>query len=198
MFTNAALILFAISTTGTPGPNNIMMLTSGLNFGIRRSVPHWLGIITGVPIMLIALGLGLDQIFRQFPVLFSSLKVLGCGYLLYLAWKIAFMKVNPEPNHLSKKPMSYIQGLLFQWINPKAWVMCLSAISLFVDIERPMLMQILSIGFTFFLIGALTVGCWMVTGSKISQLLAKPQQQRIFNFSMAALLVVSLYPMLQV
>lgn len=197
MLISTALVLFAISTTGTPGPNNIMMLTSGLNFGVRRSLPHWLGIISGVPIMLISLGLGLDQIFKQLPILFSALKILGCGYLLYLAWKIAFMTVDTNARSDNKKPLTYLQGALFQWVNPKAWVMCLSAISLFTDIEQAMLPQILAMGLTFMVIGAFTVGCWMVAGSKINSLLAKPHQQRIFNVSMAAFLVASLYPMVQ-
>jgi threonine/homoserine/homoserine lactone efflux protein len=197
MLFNTALILFAISTTGTPGPNNIMILTSGLNFGVRRSIPHWLGIISGVPIMLTALGLGLDQLFKQLPVLFTVLKVLGCLYLLYLAWKIAFANTTTELKGRSK-PMTFIQGALFQWVNPKAWVMCLSAISLFADIERAMLEQVLLMGLTFFIVGGCTVGCWMVAGSKIRGLLAQPKRQRVFNISMATLLVASLYPMVQV
>lgn len=197
MIVSTALILFAVSTTGTPGPNNIMILTSGLNFGVRRSIPHWLGIISGVPVMLVSLALGLDQIFKAFPALFTALKVLGCGYLLYLAWKIAFMTMDTSARTETDKPMTFIQGALFQWVNPKAWVMCLSAISLFIDIEQAVLPQILSISVTFTCIGAVTVGCWMVAGSKISALLSKPTQQRVFNVSMAAFLVASLYPMVQ-
>ena len=197
MLSITALILFAISTSGTPGPNNVMILASGLNFGIRRSVPHWFGIITGVPMLIAAVGLGVDQMFKQLPLLFTGLKLLGCTYLLYLAWKIATTKVSAKLQGRSQ-PLSYLQGALFQWVNPKAWVMSLSAVSLFTNIDEPMLAQLAVICLTFFLIGGCTVGCWMIAGSKIRRLMADPKRQRTFNVTMAALLVASLVPMAQV
>lgn len=194
------LILFALVSTATPGPNNIMMLASGLNFGIRRSLPHWLGICIGVPIMLFAFGFGLEQLFHLMPAAFLVLKILGISYLVFLAYKIAraqpMQKLN-NPNKATAAPLSFWQAVLFQWVNPKAWVMCLTAIPAFTSTEQALLPQVSIIAATFCLVGLLGVGAWLFTGSQIQRLLKKPKQQQMFNLTMAALLVVSIVPMVQ-
>ncbi len=192
---NLALILFALASTGTPGPNNIMILSSGLNFGISRSIPHWLGICTGVPVMLITLGLGLEQVFVAFPASFMIMKVLGALYLLYLAIKIARTTVSGDTASRSQ-PMNYVQGALFQWINPKAWVMCLSAIPAFTVQEQPMLPQVMIIALTFMVIGLVCVGSWLFAGSQLQRLLKNQRQQRLFNISMGSILALSIVPMI--
>lgn len=189
-----SLALFAIASTGTPGPNNLMILTSGLNFGIPKSIPHWLGICTGVPFMIFAVGLGLDQLFRQWPMLFMVLKVLGVGYLLYLAFKIATTETRPDSSKRSQ-PMTYLQGALFQWVNPKAWVMVLSAVTAFTSPDSALLPQIAIIAMVFMMIGLCCVGCWLFAGSQLQRLLKNAKQQRFFNRLMSALLVASIVPM---
>jgi len=192
---NIALILFALASTATPGPNNIMILSSGLNFGIPKSIPHWLGICTGVPVMIITLGLGLDQVFKLIPASFLVLKVIGGAYLVYLAIKIARTNVNGETKQRTQ-PMNYIQGALFQWVNPKAWVMCLSAIPAFTVQDQAMLPQVLVIAITFLIIGLASVGSWLFAGSQLQRLLKNARQQKIFNMTMGGVLMLSIIPML--
>ncbi|WP_258872185.1 LysE family translocator [Thalassotalea euphylliae] len=118
-----ALILFVLSTSGTPGPNNIMLLSSGLNFGIKNTVPHMLGINLGFPLMIVGVGIGLLSLFQALPSLFMAMKLLGASYLIYLAYKIATTPVTAEAqsqSHLQAKPLSFIQAAAFQWVNPKA------------------------------------------------------------------------------
>ncbi len=195
MILSFSLFAFTIAATSTPGPNNIMMLASGLNFGIRRSIPHWLGVCTGVPAMVITLGLGLDQLFKAWPISYLILKVLGGLYMLYLAYKIAFTKVATNDKSASR-PLTFIQGVLFQWINPKAWVMCIGAIAAFTIEEATLLPQVIQISLTFMCIGLICVGSWLFAGSRLKQLLANAKHQSIFNRVMALLLVASLIPML--
>ncbi len=195
MTCNIALILFALASTATPGPNNIMILSSGLNFGIPKSIPHWLGICTGVPVMIITLGLGLDQVFKLIPASFLVLKVIGGAYLVYLAIKIARTNVNGETKQRTQ-PMNYIQGALFQWVNPKAWVMCLSAIPAFTVQDQAMLPQVLVIAITFLIIGLASVGSWLFAGSQLQRLLKNARQQKIFNMTMRGVLMLSIIPML--
>jgi threonine/homoserine/homoserine lactone efflux protein len=174
-----------------------MILASGLNFGIPKSIPHWLGICTGVPLMLMVLGLGLERVFLWWPPSFIILKISGGLYLLYLALKIARTNVNNnESSHAA--PFTYLQGALFQWINPKAWVMCLSAIPAFTLPEKPLLPQIVIIAVTFLCIGLFSVGSWLFAGSKLKAALQNELHHRIFNISMGTLLVLSIFPMLTV
>ena len=113
-----------------PGPNNVMVLTSGVNHGIRNSLPHVLGINIGFPVMIICVGLGIMSLFKQWPILHQLIQIIGVLYLAYLAFKIATMPINSKLNN-NAKPMSFLQAALFQWVNPKAWVMSVSAIVAF-------------------------------------------------------------------
>ena len=123
-----AVILFAITTYATPGPNNTMIMTSGLNYGIQRSMPHYLGIILGFPTMVIAVGLGLATLFDQIPLFHVLLKITGAVYLTFLAWRIATAPVS-ELSAGEGKPFTFIQAAAFQWINPKGVVVIVSASS---------------------------------------------------------------------
>lgn len=192
-----SLMLFAVASTGTPGPNNLMMLSSGLNFGVKQSIPHWLGICTGVPMVIVAVGLGLDQLFQRWPVSFLVLKGLGVVYLIYLAFKIATAKNSLQARN-SAKPFSYVQGALFQWVNPKVWVMVLSALTAFTLPEQPLLPQVATIAVVFFLIGAVCVGSWLVAGSQLQRLFTQPKQRRVFNWMMASLLLCSIATMVPI
>lgn len=190
------LLLFAIASTGTPGPNNMMIMTSGLNFGVQRSIPHWLGIISGVPVMMFMLGFGLNQVFKLYPFAFTLVKILGCSYLLYLAYKISRMKVSTDKTQIGQEPMTYIQALLFQWVNPKAWVMCIGAIAAFTVQDEHLLPQIAIIAATFMFVGAGCVGTWMTAGKLLQNLIKNEAHQQRFNTAMGALLAISVVPMM--
>ncbi|OBT13990.1 lysine transporter LysE [Vibrio sp. UCD-FRSSP16_10] len=189
----SALLLFAFSSTITPGPNNIMIMASGMNYGVQRSLPHFFGICIGFPTMVIAIGLGLGAVFTWMPVLHDVIKVLGIIYLLYLAWKIA----SAETASLySKKtdPFTFIQGALFQWVNPKAWIMGMGAVATFTSQSLNIYAQVGLIAAIFLLVAFPCVGMWLVFGSKVRGLLSQPKQQKIFNVCMAILLVLSIAP----
>ncbi|GAD89713.1 MULTISPECIES: LysE family translocator [Vibrio] len=189
----SAILLFAFSSTITPGPNNIMMMTSGMNYGVKRSLPHFMGICIGFPTMVVAIGLGLGSLFQWFPTLHDIIKVLGIVYLLYLAWKIA----SAETDSLSgekAKPFTFLQGALFQWVNPKAWIMATGAVAAFTSDAMNIYTQVGLIAGLFLLVAFPCVGMWLVFGSKVRLFLSDPKHQKIFNVCMAILLVLSIVP----
>jgi len=191
-----AIILFATSTTVTPGPNNIMIMTSGLNYGVKKSLPHLLGICFGFPAMVIMVGLGLSAVFDVYPLFHEVIKVVGVAYLLYLAWLIA----SSSPTSLeveNSKPLSFIQAALFQWVNPKAWVMATGAISAYTTVSSDLLSQVIFISLAFFIVAFPCVGIWLFFGVGLKKYLNSPKHQKIFNLSMALLLVGSVLPVLK-
>jgi threonine/homoserine/homoserine lactone efflux protein len=187
-----ALSLFAISSSITPGPNNMMMLASGVNYGFKRSMPHLLGICLGFCFMIVAVGLGLAAIFHQFPVLHTILKGVGTLYMLWLAYKIATSEGGIEGKNSS--PMSFLQACAFQWVNPKAWMMALSALATYPDPSEAYLPQVLTITLVFGIFNGPCVGVWLGLGSGLKKYLDQPAYLKAFNFLMATLLVASLYP----
>jgi len=190
-----AIFIFAISASVTPGPNNIMIMTSGLNHGIKNSIPHLLGICFGFPVMVIVVGLGFSVVFKMYPLFHEALKVLGVIYLLYLAWLIA--SSSPSSLEFEKsKPLSFTQAALFQWVNPKAWVMATGAVSAYTSIESDVFVQVIYIALTFFIVAFPCVGVWLVFGVGLKKHLKSAMHQRIFNWSMAILLVGSIWPVL--
>ena len=187
-----AVALFAISSSVTPGPNNIMVMTSGLNFGVRRSLPLLTGICVGFTVMLMLVGLGFAQLFNYFPQLSLILKVVGTAYLLYLAWLIA--KSRSVEQNEQQHPMGFLKGALFQWVNAKAWVVAVGAISAFTSVGEHYTTQIVAITTTFLLLSFPCVGVWLVCGSLLRKKLESPEYLRMFNLSMAFLLVLSVLP----
>nr|WP_298145234.1 LysE family translocator [uncultured Pseudomonas sp.] len=187
-----AFVAFAFVTSVTPGPNNMMLLASGVNFGLRRSLPHMLGISLGFMVLVMAVGLGLGQLFEQLPMLYSVLRYLGAAYLLYLAWKIANSGAPNQANERGK-PFSFLQAAAFQWVNPKAWVMAIGAITTYTPQEN-FLVNVLLIAALFALVNCPSVGLWTVAGSLLRNWLGNPRVLRNFNIGMALLLVASLYP----
>ena len=190
-----AIFFFGVSTGITPGPNNIMLMTSGMNFGIKRSIPHVLGICVGFPVMIILIGLGFSIVFEKFPILHEVIKILGLVYLLYLSWLIA----NASPDKLESKepkPFTFLQAALFQWVNPKAWVVATSSISAYTTLEGNIYSQVLIIAISFFFAAIIATSTWLVFGKGIKQVLQSTKQQRVFNISMAALLVASVFPVI--
>jgi threonine/homoserine/homoserine lactone efflux protein len=187
-----ALSLFAISSSITPGPNNMMMLASGVNYGFRRSVPHLLGISLGFCFMIVAVGLGLAALFTQFPVLHTVLKVAGTLYMLWLAYKIATSTGGIEGKN--GIPMTFLQACAFQWINPKAWMMALGALSTYPVAGFSYLPQVLLVSLVFGIFNLPCVAVWLGLGTGLKHYLDQPAYLKAFNYFMASLLVASLYP----
>jgi threonine/homoserine/homoserine lactone efflux protein len=187
-----ALSLFAISSSITPGPNNMMMLASGVNYGFRRSMPHLLGISLGFCFMIVAVGLGLAALFQQFPVLHTLLKVAGTLYMLWLAYKIATSNSRIEGKN--GKPMTFLQACAFQWVNPKAWMMALGALSTYPVAGAAYFPQVLLVAVVFGIFNGPCVAVWLGLGSGLKKYLDQAVYLKVFNYLMAALLVASLYP----
>ena len=187
-----ALLLFSLSAAFTPGPNNIMIMSSGLNFGMRRSIPHLLGICLGFPAMLIVVGFSAGYLFETFPHLHLAIKIIGLSYLCYLAWRIA----TAAPGSLQggrSKPLSFLQAALFQWVNPKAWIMGTSAFATYTTVGGDLSSQTIMIILVFFVTTWPAVGTWLFFGAGLQKLMHNPLHQRIFNVVMAILLVASMY-----
>lgn len=187
-----AMLPFSFSMTITPGPNNIMVTASGANFGFRKTVPHIMGIAVGFPAMTAAIGLGLGCIFEMLPAAHTVLKYGGAAYLAYLAWKIAFFSGSQTEAPEGARPLTFLQAALFQWVNPKAWMMSIGAISTFVSSGDGIFMQIVVISLIFFLTSLPCVSAWAIIGVNIKKFLNNSVHLKIFNTSMASLLVISL------
>ncbi|WP_445766469.1 LysE family translocator [Rheinheimera sp.] len=190
-----AVLFFAFSTTITPGPNNVMIMSSGVNYGIKASVPHWLGICLGFPLMVLLVGLGFGVVFERYPHLHQLIKVLGVAYLIWLAWRIA----SAEPKAIEQgksKPFSFIQAALFQWVNGKAWVMASGAVAAFTTVGGVYWLEVSVITAAFLLVAFPCVGIWLVFGAALRTVLTKALFQRIFNVTMAVILVLSVVPVL--
>jgi threonine/homoserine/homoserine lactone efflux protein len=190
-----AITLFAFSSGITPGPNNIMLMTSGVNFGIKPSLPHLAGICLGFPCMVLAIGLGLSTIFQTYPALHLVIKVLGVTYLLYLSWLIANSSNKIEGKQLSR-PFSFIQAAAFQWVNPKGWIMAVGAIATFTLPAEDMTAQVLTIASVFLCVAFPCAIVWLTFGVALKRILKNERQQKIFNITMALLLVASIIPMI--
>ncbi len=188
-----SLILFCISTCVTPGPNNTMIMASGVNHGFRKSLPHMLGINVGFPLMLVIVGLGAGNVFQQVPLLQTVLKAAGAAYLSYMAYKIATTPAG-QLEAGNAKPFSFIQAALFQWVNPKAWIMAVGAVVTYSAAGGNYFLGVLQIGLIFFLFGAPCTGIWLWFGAALRDVLSTPPYRRVFNSAMALLLLSSLIP----
>lgn len=188
-----ALALFAFVSSITPGPNNLMLMASGANFGFRRTIPHMLGVALGFVLMILLLGGGLVRVFDAFPHTYSVLKIASVVYLLYLAWKIA-TAAPLRDRDTGGTPMTFLQAAAFQWVNPKAWAMALTAISAYAPSQS--FGAVLMVGAIFGTINLPSVGSWTVLGQQMAHILTNPARLTAFNRTMAALLVASLYPVL--
>lgn len=189
-----ALAGFAAVMAGTPGPNNMMVLTSGLNFGFRRTLPHMLGIAIGFGVMCILVGLGLGAVFARFPVIFTALKIVGALYLVWLA--VAIARSGPiEGGAARGQPLTFLQGAAFQWVNPKAWVIAVGAVAAYGQPES-FVLSILVIGLVMALVTVPCVAVWTAFGEALRRLLSDPKHIRMFNYAMALLLIASLWPVL--
>lgn len=188
-----ALAGFALVSSITPGPNNMMLMASGANFGFWRSLPHMFGIGVGFTVMIVLVGLGLIGLFDAFPFSYTLLKIFSVTYLLWLAWKIA-NAAPPKSGETGGSPMTFVQAALFQWVNPKAWSMALTAITAYAP-ERTV-WSIFLVAIVFGAINLPSVSTWTVLGQQIRRLLDRPRWLRTFNIAMAILLILSALPVL--
>lgn len=185
-------ILFALVTTITPGPNNTMLLASGVNFGFRRTLPHILGISAGVVLLMLSVGFGLGEAFRRFPMLYSVLEVASIAYLLYLAWKIG-TSGEIQVRKGERRPMRFHEAIAFQWINPKAWMMVLTAATT-IRLSADFGVNAVIMASLFYVIGLPCICLWAAFGTALRRFLADSRRLRVFNVVMALLLVASMYP----
>ncbi|OWV76963.1 lysine transporter LysE [Rhizobium sp. R339] len=190
-----ALVLFAFTTSITPGPNNMMLFASGVNFGFRRTIPHMFGIGAGFFSLLIGVGLGLGALLHTLPLVYTVLKFAGGAYLVWIAWKIASSRSLREGSN-SAAPMSFVSAAAFQWVNPKAWVMAVTAMATYTNPEL-YLASVLIVGLAFAVVNVPSVSTWAGFGSALRDWLSDPVRLKWFNITMAVLLVASLWPMLK-
>ncbi|MGO4439573.1 LysE family translocator [Rhizobium sp. RAF56] len=190
-----ALVLFAFTTSITPGPNNMMLFASGVNFGFRRTIPHMLGIGAGFLSLLLAVGLGLGAVLHTMPLVYLTLKFAGGVYLVWIAWKIATSRSLSEKES-GARPMSFAAAAAFQWVNPKAWVMAVTAMATYT-IPQLYLVSVLIVGGAFAAVNVPSVSTWAGFGSALRDWLSHPVRLKWFNITMALLLVLSLWPMLK-
>ncbi|MDP3898346.1 MAG: LysE family translocator [Mesorhizobium sp.] len=190
-----ALVVFAFVTSITPGPNNFMLLASGVNFGFWRTVPHMFGIGVGFFSLLLGVGFGLGALLVAYPQLQIALKIAGGAYLLQLAWKIASARTLGDGKEAGARPMSLLEAAAFQWVNPKAWVMAVTAMAIYTDPAHPFLTVIL-VAAAFALVNFPSVSCWAGFGVALRGFLADPVRLKWFNIAMGMLLAATLVPML--
>ncbi|NTG07847.1 LysE family translocator [Agrobacterium rhizogenes] len=190
-----ALLVFAFTTSITPGPNNMMLFASGVNFGFRRTIPHMLGIGVGFFVLLLGVGLGLGALLHTVPLLYTALKFAGGAYLVWIAWKIATSRSIAEKES-GAQPMSFLSAAAFQWVNPKAWVMAVTAMATYTNPEL-YLISVVIVGLAFAAVNVPSVSTWAGFGSALRDWLSDPVRLKWFNITMAVLLVLSLWPMLK-
>ncbi len=190
-----ALQLFAAIAAYTPGPNNTLLMASGVNFGFRRSLPLVFGVAFGFPLMIGLVGLGLGRVFETYTALYIALKYAGAAYMLYLAWKIATSQPSGGGATTEAKPLSFLQMALFQWINPKGWIMAITALSAYTSASS-YYTGVAVVVATFVFMGLTSAIAWALFGAGLARLMSDPRYFRIINIGLAVLLVASLVPML--
>jgi len=188
-----AFVLFATVMFFTPGPNNIMLLSSGLTYGFRPTIPHIAGITFGLAFMVGAVGLGLGTIFITFPVLQTILKYAGVVYLIYLAATIALSGPVSADQDNRRGPMTFWGAAMFQWINAKGWVIVIGTITAYAAIAQfPINIAIQTL--ISLLVGTVSTVVWAFFGTALRPVLTSERLVRAFNILMALLLLASLYP----
>ncbi len=187
-----ALVGFAFVSSITPGPNNLMLMASGANYGFYRTFPHMLGISLGHAFMVTMVGLGLGQLFEFYPVAEMALQICSTGYLLYLAWKIA-NAAPPTDSEVQGKPFTFLQAAAFQWVNPKAWYMAIYAVTNYTPDGNGFFPALIVAG-VFACTNFPSIIVWASIGTRVKRLLSRPRLLRRFNWTMAGLLVLALYP----
>lgn len=188
----ASLTLFAFASSITPGPNNLMLMASGVNFGLRRTLPHMLGIGAGFAVLLLVVGTSLVGVFDKNATVRLAFQVACATYMLWLAYQIATTgPIDGQANN--RRPITFLQAAAFQWVNPKAWAMAVTATSLYADENS--VPSVLFVAMIFVMINVPTVASWAYLGEYMARHLEKPGRLRVFNGCMALLLLASLVPL---
>ncbi len=191
-----ALAAFATIASATPGPNNLMVMASGANFGIRRTLPHFTGVIIGFNFMIWMVGAGVISLLEAVPASFIVLKVVSAAFLLYLAWKFATAAAPAGANETpAGKPLTFFQAVAFQWVNPKAWALSLAAVGAYASEAQPIL-SLAIVAETFLIVGVPSVSIWLFLGSQLRRILTNHSRLRAFNWACAGMLALSLWPIL--
>ncbi|MFT4620105.1 MAG: threonine/homoserine/homoserine lactone efflux protein [Sulfitobacter sp.] len=185
------LIAYAFASSITPGPNNLMLMASGANFGWARTIPHALGVALGFVIMCIAIGIALVPVFEAFPVIYTVMKVASVAFLIWLAWKIA-NAAPPADAPENAKPLTFLQAAAFQWVNPKAVGMAITTITAYTY-ENSALAVILA-ACIFGMVNLPSVSTWVLIGTQLKRVLTNHARLRAFNWTCAALLLATIYP----
>jgi threonine/homoserine/homoserine lactone efflux protein len=183
---------FCFVTCFTPGPNNTMLMASGLNFGMRRTVPHLLGVAIGFAAMVFAVGFGIAGVFKTWPALYTTLKIVSIIYLLWLAWRIAMAgRVNADGG--AGRPFTFIEAAAFQWVNPKAWIMAVGISATYL-VAGQFWTSLGVVTLVFLIAGLCSSSTWALGGTGIRRLISSPFRVRVINMVLAVLLVASLWP----
>lgn len=188
-----AFSLFTLAGAVTPGPNNTISTLSGATFGFRKTLPQMIGVTFGYPMMLAALGLGLGKVFEVLPWLHGAMRYVGAAFLLYLAWKL--VRANAPQSAGSARPVGFFEAFFFQWLNPKAWSIALGAIAAFTTPGSPtpaFLWEVAIFTFVSAIVTFPSLVLWCLFGVAISRMLKDDRKRRIFNYSLAVILVLSI------
>ena len=186
-----ALLLFLCSVAFTPGPNNLMIAASGTNYGYWRSFPHMMGVTFGFPIMLVTMALGLLQIFQNWPILHTTLRIMGAAYMIYLAYRIATSTSISKARNTGQ-PLNFVEAALFQWVNPKAVINALSILVIFTTPNGNIIAETVYLAVITLLVSFASITTWCLFGTAIGQFLTSARALRIFNLTMAGALVASI------
>lgn len=182
-----ALVALAFVASITPGPNNLMLIASGMNHGIRRTIPHVAGVSLGFAFLIFVIALGLGTVFERYSAIEQILKVLGSLYLLYLAWRIFNTKVVRQ-GETSERPMTFVEAALFQWVNPKAWVMATTATSTLLVTTSSVLAGAAALSFGFWLVNLPCILVWLVSGAAAAQWVNDDRRTMLMNRFLGLLL----------
>jgi len=184
-----ALVVFSIVSTGSPGPNNVLLWASGAAFGFRRTMPHVIGTALGIGVLALIAAAGLAAIVSAMPTLAVVMKIAASAYLLYLAWQVAGAHAL-ERGELAR-PMSVVQAAAFQAINPKGWIFALGAIAAFRPADLPVVPGSLLVAATMTAVVIPTAALWVAAGGWLGRLLDAERSRRVVSLGLAALLAVS-------
>jgi threonine/homoserine/homoserine lactone efflux protein len=188
-----AFLAFMAVMYFTPGPNNIMLLSSGLTYGFRRTIPHIAGVVIGFAFMIAAVGFGLGTVFLGYPILQTILKYAGAAYLVYLSAVIALSGPAKPGEGDGRGPMTFLGAAMFQWINAKGWVIVIGTITAYAAIAQfPLNIAIQTL--ISLLVGTVSTVAWVFFGTALRAVLTSVRLVRAFNILMAILLLASLYP----
>ncbi len=189
-----SLLGFSVAMYVTPGPNNVMVAASAASFGVRATVPHMLGIVVGFACMLTLVCAGLGSALVTYPLLLPLFRWVGTAWLLWLAWKIA--TAAPPGEGGRGRLLGFMGAVAFQWINPKAWLIAVGAAGEYLSPNQSIVIQLARIFLIFLVVGMPCLMVWALLGSGAGRLLHSPARLRAFNVAMAALLVLSVLPVL--